>query len=262
MLIRARPRDLGGIMVDRVLPSMARRMVGPWIFFDHFGPADAKLDVRPHPHINLATVTYLFEGRVHHRDSLGSDVFIEPGQINWMSAARGIAHSERAERQQVHGLQLWVALPSEHEEDAPTFQAHRDLPQIADNIRLLAGEAFGVRSPVTTLSPLFYLDARLTAGQRLELPKAGERAVYVVEGDLDGVPARTMFVPPHSVSSVVALRDSRVMALGGEPLGERNIWWNFVSSSKERIEQAKEDWRQGRFAKIPGDAEEFIPLPE
>jgi len=281
-VIDARPRDLGGVAVRRVLPAAARRMVGPFTFLDEMNggfAAGAGLDVPPHPHIGLATVTYLFEGEIVHRDSLGSRQPIRPGDINWMTAGRGIVHSERTapdQRKQgsrLHGLQLWVALPLAHEEAEPSFHHHPGtlLPERdQDGVRLkvLAGTAFGMTSPVETLSPLFYVDAVMSAGSTLSLPSGHEeRALYVVEGAVGCGTERTdagrmlVFVPGASVS-LRADSQARVVVLGGAPLeGARHIYWNFVSSSRERIEQAKRDWRDGRFPKVPGDEAEFVPLP-
>lgn len=280
--IEGRRRELGGgFTVRRVLPSSKKQMVGPFIFFDHMGPVILEpgegMDVRPHPHINLATVTYLFEGEILHRDSLGSEQLIRPGEVNWMTAGRGIAHSERspaAERKsgaRVHGLQLWVALPEEHEEVEPAF-AHTpsaDIPQLergGAQLRVIAGSAYGERSPVKVLSSLFYVDARLPRGTTLALPpEHEERAIYLVEGALESdgqaQAAGTMRVFAPGEESVRASEDSRIMILGGAPLGERHIWWNFVSSSLERLERAKKDWAEERFPLIPGDSSERIPLP-
>ena len=282
-VIDARQRDLGDLVVGRVLPSAARRMVGPFIFFDHMGPADLPpghgIDVRPHPHIGLATVTYLFEGEIIHRDSLGSHQAIRPGDVNWMTAGRGIVHSERtaAERRRegsrLNGLQMWVALPVAHEETAPQFHHHPadTLPVIevaGARVRIIAGDAYGRRSPVTTLSPLFYADVSLPPGCEFALTDAySERAAYVIDGHLscEREPAGpgSMLVFARGASAVLRTeRGARVAVLGGEPVGERHIYWNFVSSSLGRIEQAKRDWREGRFPKVPGDEHEFIPLPE
>jgi redox-sensitive bicupin YhaK (pirin superfamily) len=283
--IQGRPRDLGdGFTVQRVLPSIERRMIGPFIFFDQMGPvafAEGRgLDVRPHPHINLATVTYLFEGEILHRDSLGSEQPIRPGAVNWMTAGRGIAHSERtpaAERKagrRLHGLQLWCALPREHEETAPTFQhvAKADVPVLqlgGARLRLVAGSAYGAISPVRALSPLFYADAELERDAELALPdEHAARAVYVLAGTVacqGNIQRAGEMVVFHSgaAARVRACEPARIMALGGAPLdGERHIWWNFVSSSLERIERAKDDWRARRFAAVAGDDAEFIPLPE
>jgi redox-sensitive bicupin YhaK (pirin superfamily) len=285
LIIEARTRDLGdGFTVRRLLPSAARRTVGPFIFVDHMGPVQLApgggLDVRPHPHINLATVTYLFDGEIVHRDNLGSEQVIRPGAVNWMTAGRGIVHSERspAEARQrgarVHGMQLWVALPKAHEEVAPSFRHHeaatipaRELP--GARLRVIAGAAYGVTSPVELYSPLFYVEALLERGAELALPdEYAERAVYVVEGSItcDGRAhgAGTMLIfKPGRAARVCAGEAARIMLLGGAPLdGERHIWWNFVSSSRERIERAKDDWRNGRFDKVPGDEVEYIPLPE
>jgi redox-sensitive bicupin YhaK (pirin superfamily) len=283
--IAARTRSLGGgFSVRRLLPSAARRTVGPFIFVDHMGPVHLRpgdgLDVRPHPHINLATVTFLFEGEIVHRDSLGSEQAIRPGAVNWMTAGRGIVHSERSPSQErksgprVHGMQLWVALPTAHEEDEPSFQHHAadSLPTVEQpgaRLRVLAGAAYGATSPVTVLSPTFYVEAQLERGARLALPDEYRgRAAYVVQGAV-AVDGKTygegvMIVFKEGVPACVeALDPSRVMLLGGAPLdGERHIWWNFVSSSPARIERAKDDWRNGRFGKVPGDETEFIPLPE
>jgi redox-sensitive bicupin YhaK (pirin superfamily) len=237
------------------------------------------MDVRPHPHINLATVTYLFEGEIVHRDSLGSDQAIQPGDVNWMTAGSGVVHSERtavALRKAgpaMHGIQSWVALPAELEETEPGFQhvAGKLLPEVGlagTRLRVIAGTAFGETSPVKLLSPMFYVDAQLDAGSELTLPdEYAERAAYVVEGaiECDGrqVEAATMAVAEGGARATIrALRQSRVMLLGGAPLGPRHIWWNFVSSTQERIEQAKRKWKEGGFPKVPGDEVEFIPLPE
>lgn len=283
-VIDARSRDLVGFSVRRALPASARRLVGPFIFFDQMGPArfgpGEGIDVRPHPHIGLATVTYLFEGEIVHRDSLGSHQPIRPGDVNWMTAGRGIVHSERTapERRQrgapLHGLQLWVALPRALEESAPAFRHHAGatLPELErDGVRLrvLAGTAYGATSPVETLSSLFYVDAALPAGSELPLPSEyAERAVYVAEGALrcgtERAEVGRMLVFTKDASVVLrAEQPARVALIGGAPLdGERHLFWNFVSSSQERIEQAKRDWREGRFPKVPGDELEFIPLPE
>jgi redox-sensitive bicupin YhaK (pirin superfamily) len=282
-LLPGRVRDLGGFSVRRTLPSVQHRLIGPFIFWDHMGPVRLDpghgMDVRPHPHINLATVTYLFEGEIVHKDSLGSDQSIRPGDVNWMTAGRGIVHSERTGAAQrkagpaLHGLQSWVALPTELEETEPTFQhvEGKSLPELAQPgalLRVIAGTAFGATSPVKTLSPMFYVEARLDAGAELALPEEyAERAAYVVEGavecDAQPVEAGTMAVAEGGGRKVVrALRDSRVMLLGGAPVGKRHIWWNFVSSSEERIERAKQEWKAGAFPKVPGDETEFIPLPE
>jgi redox-sensitive bicupin YhaK (pirin superfamily) len=283
-IIDARPRDLGGFTVGRVLPWVHRRSVGPFVFFDHMGPSALPpgqgIDVRPHPHIGLATVTYLFAGEIDHRDSLGVHQTIHPGAINLMIAGRGIVHSERsgpAARERggpLHGVQLWLGLPTAHERREPTFEHHppETLPALAHGsvaLRVLLGEAYGVRSPVTTLSPMFYVEARMPAGSRLALPLApSERAAYVVEGTLHGEPepvgSRHMLVyGPGGAAELHALTDAHVMLLGGEPLdGPRHMFWNFVASSAARIEEAKRDWAEGRFPLVPGDEHERIPLPE
>jgi redox-sensitive bicupin YhaK (pirin superfamily) len=284
-VIEARTRDLGdGFTVRRLLPAAARRMVGPFIFFDHMGPVQLApckgLDVRPHPHINLATVTYLFEGEILHRDSLGSEQPIRPGAVNWMTAGRGIVHSERSPADarktgpRLHGLQLWVALPREHEEIAPSFHHHSadTIPLVerpGARLRVVAGSAYGAASPVKVHSPLFYVEAHLDAGTKLALPdEYAGRAAYIVGGAIacDGETHRAgaMLVFRENVpASMQALEAAQVMLVGGAPLdGERHIFWNFVSSRRERIEQAKEDWRNRRFPAIPGDDVEFSPLPE
>ncbi len=282
-IIEARSRDLGGFQVGRVLPASKRRMVGPFIFFDHMGPArfpvGEGIDVRPHPHINLATVTYLFEGEIVHRDSLGSHQAIRPGAINWMTAGRAITHSERtspAERASgpaVHGIQLWVALPKAHEETEPEFHHHPSdsIPEVelsGVHLRILAGSAYGASSPVRVFSPLFYVEARMSAGSELTLPQEyTDRAAYLVDGDVRSADERSnrprmLVFQPGSQATLFAGADSKLMLIGGEPFPEaRHIWWNFVSSSKERIEQAKLDWKEGRFPQIAGDDGEYIPLP-
>ncbi|MGP1396787.1 MAG: pirin family protein [Inquilinaceae bacterium] len=288
LIIEGRPRDLGGFSVRRVLPSPRRRTVGPFIFFDEMGPADFDagqpgIDVRPHPHIGLATVTYLFEGEILHRDSLGSDLPIRPGAVNWMVAGRGIVHSERtapevqATRRRLHGIQSWVALPRDREETDPEFHHHAaDTLPVIDGaeagegvrMRLIAGTAFGRRSPVITQSDLFYLDVEAEDGASVTQPDGDrERAVYVVSGaaEIGGlrVEAGTMAVlAPDRPARAVALGPSRMMLLGGAPLdGKRHIWWNFVSSTQARIDRGKRDWAEGRFPPVPGETE-FIPLPD
>jgi redox-sensitive bicupin YhaK (pirin superfamily) len=283
-IIDSRERDLGGFFVRRTLPSVARRRVGPFTFFDHFGPAafapGEGMTVRPHPHIGLATVTYLFEGEIFHRDSLGSAQAIRPGDINWMTAGRGIVHSERtspelrASGSRLHGLQLWVALPTSEEEREPSFHHHPGATMPASTrggvvLRVLAGTAYGMNAPVAILSPLFYVDAAMSAGSELELPNEYEdRAVYVVDGEITcggehaGV-GRMLVLGRGAGVTVRAGRASRIVLVGGAPLeGERYMDWNFVSSSKERIARAATAWKEGRFPKVPGDDLEFIPLPE
>lgn len=285
LVVESRTRELGdGFSVRRLLPSAARRMVGPFIFVDHMGPVrlppNHGIDVRPHPHINLATVTFLFDGEILHRDSLASEQPIRPGDVNWMVAGRGIVHSERTPRAarqagpSIHGMQLWVALSKAEEEAPPSFQHHpaATIPSLdppGAHLRIIAGSAYGQTSPVRVSSPLYYVEANLEAGTRLLLPdEQPERAAYVVSGavSVDGktYPEGVMVVfREGSAAGVQALEPSRVLLLGGAPLdGERHIWWNFVSSSKERIERAKDDWRNGRFGKVPGDETEFIPLPD
>jgi redox-sensitive bicupin YhaK (pirin superfamily) len=281
-VIDARPRDLGGFVVRRVLPSGGRQMVGPFIFFDHMGPTQftpgAGIDVRPHPHIALATVTYLFSGSLEHRDSLGSVREIQPGDVNWMSAGIGIAHSERTPRaaraagEHIHGIQSWVALPDGQEDGEPSFVHYpaATLPRrVADGIDLsvIAGEAFGLRSPVATLWPTLYVHAHLAHGATLEVPPDhGERAVYVVEGELAAGETRMTaghlaVLEPGTTSALNALGNTRAMLLGGERFPTpRYIWWNFVASSQERIERAKDRWERQQFPPVPGETE-FIPLP-
>jgi redox-sensitive bicupin YhaK (pirin superfamily) len=279
--------DLGDqFKVRRALPSRERRMVGPFVFLDQMGPhvfaPGRGLDVRPHPHIGLATVTYLFEGEIMHRDSLGSEQAIRPGEVNWMTAGRGIVHSERTAQEQraggsaLAGLQCWVALPSRHEETEPAF-AHIGadaLPVVEGegaSARVIAGSFFGKRAPVATLSELFYVDLVLQPGAKLAMPaEYSEQAIYIVEGELDlgrdGVfgPGQLLVLKPKAGVTLAARGPgvTRVMLLGGEPMdGPRYLSWNFVASSEERIEQAREDWRKMAFPKVPGETE-FIPLPE
>jgi redox-sensitive bicupin YhaK (pirin superfamily) len=282
-VVAARKRDLGGFTVDRILPYAGGQGVGPFVFLDHMGPVGfapgtTEGDVRPHPHIGLATVTWLFDGEMVHRDSVGSLSTIRPGELNWMTAGRGIAHSERvpadvrARGAALHGMQAWVALPTQLEETDPAFAHHpaAELPLIergGARLRVIAGSAYGAESPAKVLSPLFYVDAALDAGAALELPDGyAERAFYMVEGavTVDGTPIAPRTLPIAAAGARVRIEasaPSRVLLLGGEPLGVRHLWWNFVSSSKERIERAKADWKAQRFAPIPGETE-FIPLPE
>jgi redox-sensitive bicupin YhaK (pirin superfamily) len=281
-VIDQRRRDLGGFEVGRVLPFTRRHMVGPFIFFDHIGPVTfapgipRSVDVRPHPHIGLATVTYLFAGEIMHRDSVGVQQAIQPNEVNWMIAGRGITHSERFEKARaagglMHGIQAWVALPKEHEETAPSFGhfGPESLPVNEDGgvrTRLLAGSAFGLTSGVTTHSPLFYAHWELQPGARVALPgDYSERAVYIAAGEVEAQGRRfgagKMLVYNRGEdTTLTAVQSSTVMALGGEPVGERFIEWNFVSSSRERIEQAKADWRAGRMKLPDFDNQEYIPL--
>jgi redox-sensitive bicupin YhaK (pirin superfamily) len=279
-----RTADLGdGFTVRRALPSAQSRMVGPFVFFDHFGPAVFRagngLDVRPHPHIGLATVTYLFDGEIMHRDSLGTAAPIRPGEINWMTAGRGIVHSERTgpERRthddSLHGLQMWVALPADKEEMPPDFAHYRveQFPMVRDNgkdVRVVIGSAYGQRSPVATASETLFADAHLKAGSTLPLDADHEeRAIYVLDGEIDiagdkfGSDQLLVFKPGERIA-IRAVSDAHLTVFGGAAMdGPRHIWWNFVSSRKERIEQAKADWTAGHFQKVPGDEIEFIPLP-
>jgi redox-sensitive bicupin YhaK (pirin superfamily) len=274
-----------GMEVKRILPFRLKRMVGPFIFMDHAGPVDlnamttAQLDVLPHPHIGLSTVSYLLAGEVTHRDSLGVEQIIRPGEVNWMTAGRGIAHSERFEdptllaQGKLEMLQTWVALPERDEESVPTFDNYKpeELPVYTDKgvwMRLIAGDAYGLRGDVKTHSPLFYLHAQLDKGTRFGLPgEHSERAIYVVTGQIE-IAGRTYGAGQMLVFGagndplLLAIEATTLMLLGGEPLGERFIWWNFVSSRRERIEQAKEDWKQGRILLPPNDNDVFIPLPD
>lgn len=283
--ITGKAHDLGdGFFVTRLLPQIARRSIGPFVFFDYFGPVDFApgkgIDVRPHPHIGLATVTYLFEGSQMHRDTLGSVQEIKPGDVNWMTAGRGIAHSERtgpeirAAGHRLHGIQSWVGLPLADEEAPPEFHhvGVADLPEREEGgvtLRLIAGSAFGLTSPVKTFSPIFYADARFSAGGALHYAaEHEERALFVIEGEIQtgGIevhgPGAMLALEKDEEVTLYANAPARVMLLGGAKLdGERYIWWNFVSSSKDRIERAKEEWRDGKFGLIPGDDKEFIPLP-
>ncbi|MBG6146718.1 redox-sensitive bicupin YhaK (pirin superfamily) [Labrenzia sp. EL_13] len=285
-IIVPRTSDLGGFSVRRALPSARRRMVGPFIFFDQMGPAEllvgGGIDVRPHPHIGLATVTYLFEGEMYHRDSLGTEIAIAPGALNWMSAGKGIVHSERErpvrlqEKRPLFGLQSWVALPKQLEEGDPSFQHHgaEEQPEFADNgasVKLIAGNLYGHEAPVQTASDMFYADISLEPGAKVPLDAGWEeRGLYTISGQITIAgqpfdPAQLLVFKPgdHLVIENKTSSPARFVVLGGEPMdGKRYIWWNFVSSSKERIEQAKEDWKLGRFDTVPGDAEEFIPLPD
>jgi redox-sensitive bicupin YhaK (pirin superfamily) len=283
LVIEPRRRDLGGFEVGRVLPYARRRMVGPFIFFDRMGPVNfppgipRSVDVRPHPHIGLATITYLFEGEIMHRDSLGTEQPIRPGEVNLMTAGRGITHSERFEKARreggpMDGIQAWVALPKEREEIEPDFAHHgrEELPSFDEDGargRLIVGESMGARSPAKTHSPIFYQHVELDAGGRLQLPaQYSERAAYLVSGSVEAgghalAEGQMVVFAPGRPVLFTASAPAVLVLLGGEPVGERFIEWNFVSSSKERIEQAKADWRAGRM-KLPDlDAGEFIPLP-
>jgi redox-sensitive bicupin YhaK (pirin superfamily) len=285
IVIKGKPRDLGdGFHVSRILPAIEQRAIGPFVFFDYFGPVTFApgmgIDVRPHPHIGLATVTYLFEGSQMHRDTLGSVQEIQPGDVNWMTAGRGIAHSERtgpevrAKGHRLHGIQSWIGLPEKDEEAAPSFQhvASKDLPAVTRDgvmLKIITGEAFGLKSPVKVFSPIFYVDVQFTPGSAFEVTAGhDQRAVFVVGGEVEIAGAShgdgTMIVlQAGETPRVTAKGEARVMLLGGAALdGQRHLWWNFVASSKDRIERAKADWKEGRFGRIPGDDVEFIPLPE
>lgn len=283
LVIEQRRRSLGGGMeVGRVLPFPRRRMVGPYIFFDHMGPldlppgVDRSVDVRPHPHIGLSTVTYLFAGEIMHRDSLGYAQAIRPHEVNWMTAGRGITHSERFERARaqgdhLHGIQAWVALPTENEEDSPSFSHHagEDLPTWSEggvHGQLIAGSAYGLRAGASTHSPQFYAHLDMQAGATAEIPDDyTERAVYIAAGTVElesaTYGAGKMLVLGKHASFLRAIEPSTVMMLGGEPLGERFLYWNFVSSSKDRIDQAAADWKAGRMKLPDTDDSDFIPLP-
>jgi redox-sensitive bicupin YhaK (pirin superfamily) len=283
-VIVPRARDLGGFEVRRALPAAGRQMVGPFIFFDQMGPSEFLLgegiDVRPHPHIGLATVTYLFDGEIMHRDSLGSEQPIRPGELNLMSAGKGVVHSERSSPEErrresrLFGIQAWAALPRTHEETDATFAHYEsgDLPRIegeGKRVRIVMGELFGRSSPAAFAHPTFYAEAVLAPGAVLPLdPDYDERAVYVASGQIDIAgdtfeAGRLLVFRPGDRISILANSNARLIVLGGEPMdGPRHIWWNFVSSSADHIEAAKEDWRQGRFDTVPGDEKEFIPLPE
>ncbi len=283
-VIVPRSVDLGDVTVHRALPSARSRMVGPFIFFDHFGPAvfsaGKGIDVRPHPHIGLATVTYLFDGEIVHRDSLGTALPIRPGAVNWMTAGRGIVHSERTAPdhrdggEPLHGLQLWVALSSKDEETTPGFAhtAAAEIPELRENglsLRVVAGTMHGLRSPVATSWDTIFADAHLTAGTILPLdPEHEERAVYVLSGEIEiggdrHGPEQLLVLKPGDRIAVKAMTDAHIVVVGGAAMdGPRHIWWNFVSSRKERIEAAKADWKAGRFDTVPGDTSEFIPLPD
>lgn len=282
LVIEPVSKDLGGFSVRRALPSPKRRLIGPFIFLDHMGPAilppGEGMDVRPHPHIGLATLTYLTDGAIRHRDSLGTALDIVPGEVNWMTAGRGIVHSERSPpeartaQQRVSGIQSWVALPSSAEEVSPAFHHAdaADLPLLEDrgvSLRLIVGELFGAASPVPALSPTLYADVTLAPGAALPFPAAhAERAIYVLDGEIEVAgdvfsAHRLLILRPGDVVTIRSDRGARMLLLGGEPLdGPRHIWWNFVSSRPERIESAKADWAAGRFEAVPGEAE-FIPLP-
>ena len=281
-IIASQEKDLGGLTVRRLLPYKGQQMVGPWIFFDHMGPADFPagegINVRPHPHINLATVTYLLNGEILHRDSLGSMQPINPGDVNLMVAGKGITHSER-ERDEVrkdphslHGLQLWHALPEEDEEIEPAFYHYpsEDLPRFLEGsvqLRVVIGSAYGYTSPVKTYAQTLFAEAEMKKGDRLATPETPETAVYVISGKIsvngEEVPQYSMAIMENNGRATInASADTRIAIIGGEQMPKRFIEWNFVSSQKERIEQAKNDWQEGAFPKVPGDEVEFIPLPD
>ncbi len=282
ILIEPTTRDLGEFEVRRLLPSVVQRSVGPFVFWDHFGPvtlpAGRNMDVRPHPHIGLATVTWLFEGEIQHRDSLGCVQIITPGAVNWMTAGRGIVHSERTQQalrgqpNSLHGLQIWLGMPEEHEDAEPEFHHHpaEPLPRVERDgvlFDLIAGAALNIESPVRVYSPLCYLVARLQAGQDFNWPRQySEQAIYVVEGSIEingyGVPGQRMAVLPGAESVRVQSEQGALIAvLAGEPIGKRYVWWNFVASSRERIREAAEKWAAGGFEPVAGD-DEVIPLPD
>ncbi|OEY67583.1 pirin family protein [Marinobacter sp. X15-166B] len=282
LILHPKEADLGGFTVRRLLPTTRLRKVGPWVFFDHMGPANFPagqgINVRPHPHIGIATVTYLFEGEILHRDSLGSLQSIRPGDINLMVAGRGIVHSERERPETtqadhtLHGLQLWLALPEDQEETAPAFLHYpgSEIPAVEVNgvpVRVMMGSAYGATSPVRVFSDTLYVEALLQPGQSLQLPDAEERALYLADGALK---AQDTELTAHSMAvlsdmpgvTVTATQESRLAIIGGGHLQKRFIEWNFVSSRKERIEQAKKDWVAGKFPTVPGDEHEYIPLPD
>ncbi len=279
LVIEPKTKDLGEFTVRRVLPAPRQRMVGPFIFFDHMGPAEFPpgegIQVRPHPHIGIATVTYLFEGEIMHRDDLGFVQPIQRGAVNLMTAGRGIVHSERAgddlnQTARLHGIQSWIALPDDKQECEPSFIHYPadDIPETEVDgikVRVIIGAAFGVESPVRTYSSTLYLECRMPEGSVITLPDhCSERAAYIVSGRVsagDREYGEGVMIVAAEGLALRAAEASRVMIIGGEPLGERHIYWNFVSSSRERIEQAKADWREGRFGQVPGD-DEFIPLPD
>ena len=283
-VIIPRTNDIGGFEVMRALPSSKQRLVGPFIFFDQMGPGEfltgKGLDVRPHPHINLATVTYLFDGEIEHRDSLGTHQTIKPGAVNLMTAGQGITHSERHSQQQrqqksnLFGIQSWLALPKNKEEMSPDFShiEKSSLPIIEDNkikMRLVMGDLHGKKSPTPTYQNTIYADICLEKGAETSIPtKYEEMALYILSGklkvgDTDYDPEKLLVLNTKHDLKITALEDSRVLLIGGDTMdGERYIWWNFVSSSKDRIEQAKSDWKNGKFSKVPGDEEEYIPLPD
>jgi redox-sensitive bicupin YhaK (pirin superfamily) len=281
-LIKPVEKDLGGFTVRRYIPHALQKRIGPFVFFDHMGPAEFEpgkgIDVRPHPHIGLATITYLFEGEIYHRDSLGYVQPITPGAVNWMTAGKGIVHSERtgdetrAQGHRLHGLQVWVGLPEEHEETDPGFVHYDkgDMPEVklgGITLRVIIGSAFGETSPIFTHSLLFYLDVNLPAGESMSLPEDyEERGLHVVDGTVlvNGYTVNSyemMVCKPGEKVEISTESSARVVLFGGASLSDRHVWWNFVSSSRERIEQAKKDWKDGRFDAVPGEVE-FIPLPE
>jgi redox-sensitive bicupin YhaK (pirin superfamily) len=283
-VIVPRTVDLGDFAVRRALPSARTRMVGPFIFFDHFGPAEfragAGLDVRPHPHIGLSTVSYLFDGEIMHRDSLGTAIAIKPGEVNWMTAGRGIVHSERTGPEKraaggpIHGLQMWVGLPADKEEMEPGFAHHetREFPVVTDagkTVRVVVGSLYGAKSPVPTVHETIFGDVHVKSGATVPLDaNHEERAIYILDGEIEIAGdkfggGQLLVFKPGDVIALMATRDSHFVIIGGAPMdGPRHIWWNFVSSRKDRIEQAKADWKAGHFQKVPGDEIEFIPLPE
>jgi redox-sensitive bicupin YhaK (pirin superfamily) len=280
-VLKPREKDIGEFSVRRALPFVQQRSIGPWVFFDHFGPVTFEpgngMNVRPHPHINLATVTYLFDGEIYHRDSLGNTLPIKPGAINLMVAGKGITHSERTRDElretgySMHGLQLWMALPEEHEETDPDFihTPADDIPEVETDgvtLRVMMGSAFGMTSPVKTFSPTLYFEANMGDGASFNVPEAEELGVYVVQGEalIDGevAPINAMSVLNPSAKTITAKGQTRLAVIGGQNLGHRHLDWNFVSSRKDRIDQAKADWKAGRFPKVVGDEEDYIPLKE
>lgn len=281
LIIKPSIKNLGELTVNRALPSLKCKMIGPWVFFDHMGPVNFEIgqniDVRPHPHINLATVTYLFEGEIFHRDCLGNAQAIYPGDINLMVAGKGITHSERETENtrnsfhKLHGLQLWHALPVEFEEIEPSFHHYEstEIPKInidTIEITVMIGKAYGKESPVKTFCNTLYIEIKIPKNKEINVPEAEELGVYVIEGEIifkeNQVLAQEMLVLDQSYDTIRAVRDTKLVIIGGENIGPRHIFWNFVSSKKSRIEQAKKDWKNGKFKKIDGDDKEFIPLPD
>ena len=281
MLVKPEEKDLGGFSVRRSLPDVMQKMVGPWIFFDHMGPAQFPagqgIDVRPHPHIGLATVTYLFEGEILHRDNLGYVQAIQPGAINLMVAGQGIVHSERTPpkirktEHRLHGLQLWLALADEYQEVEPAFYHYSvamipAIKKAGADLRVVIGEAYDLIAPVKTYSPTLYVEAKLAEAATLALPNSEELAIYIVDGELEYSDTtlhsnQMLILEQDSAKMIKAITATHMVMIGGSPVGPRHIWWNLVSNDKQRIEKAKQQWKKGEFPKVPGESE-FIPLPD